>query len=129
MQPHDTPEPNRHFVSDIVDEDMRHGPLRPRPHPLPARAQRLPAHRPRQVHLPQFRHRRASIGGLCNLRFDDTNPETEEHWSTSTPSRRTSAGSGFDWEDREYYASDYFEQLYEWAVAAHQETARPTSAT
>jgi len=54
-------------------------------------------------------------GGKCNLRFDDTNPVKEDveyvesikediHWL------------GFDWEDREYYASDYFEQLYQYAV-------------
>jgi glutaminyl-tRNA synthetase len=54
-------------------------------------------------------------GGLCNLRFDDTNPTKEEteyvdsiqddvHWL------------GFDWGDRIYYASDYFEKLYEYAV-------------
>ncbi|MCK4559035.1 MAG: glutamine--tRNA ligase/YqeY domain fusion protein [Calditrichia bacterium] len=54
-------------------------------------------------------------GGLCNLRFDDTNPIKEEeeyvksmiediHWL------------GFDWGDRLYYASDYFDQLYEWAI-------------
>jgi glutaminyl-tRNA synthetase len=53
-------------------------------------------------------------GGQCNLRFDDTNPAKEDveyvdairedvHWL------------GFDWEGREYYASDYFEQLYLWA--------------
>jgi len=53
--------------------------------------------------------------GLCNLRYDDTNPEKEEveyvksieedvHWL------------GFDWGDREYYASDYFDKLYEFAV-------------
>ncbi|MBR9999184.1 MAG: glutamine--tRNA ligase/YqeY domain fusion protein [Cyclobacteriaceae bacterium] len=53
--------------------------------------------------------------GACNLRFDDTNPETEEteyvesikndiHWL------------GFDWGNREYYASDYFDQLYEYAI-------------
>jgi glutaminyl-tRNA synthetase len=54
------------------------------------------------------------FGGQCNLRFDDTNPVKEEqeyidsikadvHWL------------GFDWGDNLYYASDYFEQLYEWA--------------
>lgn len=53
-------------------------------------------------------------GGVCNLRFDDTNPEAEDveyvesikediHWL------------GFDWGDREYYASDYFDRLYEFA--------------
>ncbi|MGB8491331.1 MAG: glutamine--tRNA ligase/YqeY domain fusion protein [Bacteroidales bacterium] len=54
-------------------------------------------------------------GGKCNLRFDDTNPVKEEveyidsikediHWL------------GFDWEDREYYASDYFGRLFDFAV-------------
>jgi glutaminyl-tRNA synthetase len=57
----------------------------------------------------------AEFGGKTNLRFDDTNPSKEEteyvdsiidnvHWL------------GFDWEDRLFYASDYFGQLYEWAV-------------
>lgn len=56
------------------------------------------------------------FGGKCNLRFDDTNPAKEEvefvdsikediHWL------------GFDWEDREFYASDYFDKLYDFAVA------------
>ena len=57
----------------------------------------------------------AEFGGLCNLRFDDTNPLAEDveyvdaitedlHWL------------GFDWEDRLFYASDYFEKLYQHAV-------------
>jgi glutaminyl-tRNA synthetase len=57
----------------------------------------------------------AEFGGKTNLRFDDTNPSKEEteyvdsiidnvHWL------------GFDWEDRLFYASDYFDQLYKWAV-------------
>ena len=55
------------------------------------------------------------FGGTCNLRFDDTNPVKEDveyvdairediHWL------------GFEWEDREYYASDYFPQLYDLAI-------------
>ncbi len=57
----------------------------------------------------------AKYNGMCNLRFDDTNPTKEEteyvdsikedvHWL------------GFDWEGREFYASDYFDALYEFAV-------------
>jgi glutaminyl-tRNA synthetase len=57
----------------------------------------------------------AEFGGKTNLRFDDTNPCKEEteyvdsiidnvHWL------------GFDWEDRMFYASDYFHQLYDWAI-------------
>jgi glutaminyl-tRNA synthetase len=58
----------------------------------------------------------AKYGGTCNLRYDDTNPTKEEveyvesiqadgHWL------------GFDWGDRRYYASDYFEKLYQYAIA------------
>jgi glutaminyl-tRNA synthetase len=57
----------------------------------------------------------ADYDGLCNLRFDDTNPikEEEEYVQSIKEDIRW---LGFDWEDREYYASDYFEQLYDWAV-------------
>jgi len=53
--------------------------------------------------------------GLCNLRFDDTNPTKEEQEYIDSI-KRDVRWLGFDWEDREYYASDYFEQLYEYAV-------------
>jgi glutaminyl-tRNA synthetase len=55
------------------------------------------------------------FGGLCNLRFDDTNPIKEEQEYIDSI-KEDVRWLGFDWEDREYYASDYFEQLYEWAV-------------
>lgn len=54
-------------------------------------------------------------GGVCNLRFDDTNPEKEETAYVDSI-KENIKWLGFDWEDREYYASDYFDQLYEWAV-------------
>ena len=57
----------------------------------------------------------AEFGGKTNLRFDDTNPckeETEYVESIMDNVRWL----GFDWEDRLFYASDYFGQLYEWAV-------------
>lgn len=53
--------------------------------------------------------------GKCNLRFDDTNPEKEEVEYVESIKENVK-WLGFDWEDREYYASDYFEQLYEYAI-------------
>ncbi|MDR1105505.1 MAG: glutamine--tRNA ligase/YqeY domain fusion protein [Treponema sp.] len=55
------------------------------------------------------------FGGKCNLRFDDTNPEKEDS-SYVEAIKRDVAWMGYDWEDREYYASDYYEYLYELAV-------------
>ena len=57
----------------------------------------------------------AEFGGACNLRFDDTNPATEdvEYVDSIEESVRW---LGFDWQDRLYFASDYFEQLYDYAV-------------
>jgi len=60
------------------------------------------------------------FGGLYNLRFDDTNPVKEEtHYVEAQ--RRDIHWLGFDWGNREFYASDYFEQLYEWALQLIQE--------
>jgi len=55
------------------------------------------------------------FGGKCNLRFDDTNP-TKEDVEYVEAIKEDIHWLGFDWEDREYYASDYFDQLYEYAV-------------
>ena len=57
----------------------------------------------------------AEYGGRCHLRFDDTNP-TKEEMEYIEAIRRDVRWLGFDWGAHEYYASDYFEQLYEWAV-------------
>ena len=55
------------------------------------------------------------FGGLYNLRFDDTNP-TKEEVEYVESIKRDIRWLGFDWDEREYYASDYFEQLYQFAV-------------
>ncbi len=55
-----------------------------------------------------------AFGGKCNLRFDDTNPEKED-MSYVEAIKRDVRWLGYDWEDREYYASDYYEKLYELA--------------
>ncbi|KGE70794.1 glutamine--tRNA ligase/YqeY domain fusion protein [Spirochaeta lutea] len=52
--------------------------------------------------------------GKTNLRFDDTNP-TKEDVEFVDSIKRDIHWLGFDWEDREFFASDYFEQLYQWA--------------
>ncbi|HEX9919913.1 MAG TPA: glutamine--tRNA ligase/YqeY domain fusion protein [Candidatus Methylomirabilis sp.] len=54
-------------------------------------------------------------GGLCNLRFDDTNPSKEEVEYVESI-KEDVRWLGFDWDDRLFYASDYFEQLYQYAV-------------
>jgi len=53
-------------------------------------------------------------GGLCNLRFDDTNPVKEDLEYTESIQQDVK-WLGFDWEERLFYASDYFEQLFEFA--------------
>ncbi len=58
----------------------------------------------------------AEYGGLCNLRLDDTNP-TKEDVEYVDAIREDVRWLGFDWGDREFYASDYFEQIYECALA------------
>ena len=57
----------------------------------------------------------AEFGGLCNLRFDDTNPVKEEAEFVESI-KEDVRWLGFDWGDREFYASDYFDQFYRFAV-------------
>jgi glutaminyl-tRNA synthetase len=60
------------------------------------------------------------FNGKYNLRFDDTNPVKEETEFVDSI-KEDIRWLGFDWEDREYYASDYFDQLYQWAVQLIQQ--------
>jgi glutaminyl-tRNA synthetase len=57
----------------------------------------------------------AEFGGQCNLRFDDTNPEKEDQEYLDAIERDV-RWLGFDWGANLFHASDYFEQLYEWAL-------------
>ena len=55
------------------------------------------------------------FGGLCNLRLDDTNPVAEKT-EYAEAIQSDVRWLGFDWEDRFFHASDYFDQLHAWAV-------------
>jgi len=57
----------------------------------------------------------SEFGGLCNFRFDDTNPGKEEMEYVDSIMNDV-RWLGFDWDERLYHASDYFEQLYQWAI-------------
>src|SRR5690606_5601617 len=103
----------KHFIADIVDADLaagRHRTIRTRFPPEPNG----------YLHLGHAKSiclnfgLAAEYGGTCNLRFDDTNPATESDEYVRSIQEDV-RWLGFDWEDRLYYASDYFEQLYAWA--------------
>jgi glutaminyl-tRNA synthetase len=111
----ETPKPKSNFVRDIIDEHLRTGRFT-KVHT------RFPPEPNGYLHIGHAKSLHLNFGlardykGLCNLRMDDTNPETEsiEYVDSIKEDIRW---LGFDWEDREYFASDYYEQLYEWAVA------------
>ncbi len=103
------------FIEAMIEEDLRTGKHDGRVH------LRFPPEPNGYLHIGHAKSICLNFGlaekykGKCNLRFDDTNPVKEDveyvdsikeniHWL------------GFDWEDREYYASDYFQQLYDWGV-------------
>src|SRR5690606_24226998 len=56
------------------------------------------------------------FGGSCNLRFDDTNPE-KENQEFIDAIKADVQWLGFQWQEPVHYASDYFDQLYDWALA------------
>ncbi|MCX7781770.1 MAG: glutamate--tRNA ligase family protein, partial [Negativicutes bacterium] len=103
------------FIQNIIDEDKKTGKHGGRVHT------RFPPEPNGYLHIGHAKSIclnfgiAAKNGGLCNLRFDDTNP-TKEDVEYVESIKRDVKWLGFDWEDRLFYASDYFEQLYEWAI-------------
>jgi glutaminyl-tRNA synthetase len=103
------------FIEAIVEEDLRSGRDQGRVHT------RFPPEPNGYLHIG---HAKAicldfgiaeKYGGKCNLRFDDTNP-TKEEVEYVDSIKEDIRWLGFDWEEREYYASDYFGRLYDFAV-------------
>jgi glutaminyl-tRNA synthetase len=103
------------FIQDIISADLKAGKNQGRVHT------RFPPEPNGYLHIGHAKSICLNFGlaqangGLCNLRFDDTNPSKEEVEFVDSIMNDV-RWLGFDWEERLYYASDYFEQLYEWAV-------------
>lgn len=102
------------FIKEIINEDLRTGKNDGRVHT------RFPPEPNGYLHIGHAKSICLNFGiareygGLCNLRFDDTNP-TKEDVEYVESIQEDVRWLGFDWDDRMYYASDYFEQLYEFA--------------
>ncbi|MGQ9576614.1 MAG: glutamine--tRNA ligase/YqeY domain fusion protein [Thermoguttaceae bacterium] len=107
--------PAADFIREIIQEDLRTGRYGGRVHT------RFPPEPNGYLHIGHAKSIclnfgiAAEFGGLCNLRFDDTNP-TKEQVEYVEAIKQDVRWLGFDWGDREFYASDYFDQLYRWAV-------------
>jgi glutaminyl-tRNA synthetase len=104
-----------HFIEDIIDRDLAAGKNGGRVRT------RFPPEPNGYLHIGHAKSiclnfgLASKYGGLCNLRFDDTNPETEEVEYVDSI-KADVRWLGCDWEDRLYFASDYFDQLYDYAV-------------
>jgi len=105
----------RHFIQRIIDEDNVTGKFDNRVHT------RFPPEPNGYLHIG---HAKAiclnfsiadEFGGKCNLRFDDTNPTAEEEEFVRSI-KEDVKWLGYDWEDRLCFASDYFQQMYDYAV-------------
>ncbi|MEI7751451.1 MAG: glutamine--tRNA ligase/YqeY domain fusion protein [Candidatus Omnitrophota bacterium] len=111
----ETPKTPSNFIRDIIDQNIANGKNGGRVHT------RFPPEPNGYLHIGHAKAICISFGiardyqGLCNLRFDDTNPEKEEVEYVDSI-REDVHWLGFDWGNREYYASDYFGQIYEHAI-------------
>ncbi len=103
------------FIENIINEDLKNNKNNKRVHT------RFPPEPNGYLHIGHAKSICLNFGiardykGLCNLRFDDTNPSKEEVEYVESIQEDVK-WLGFDWDDRMFYASDYFEQLYECAV-------------
>jgi len=103
------------FITEIIDEDLKTGKNGARVHT------RFPPEPNGYLHIGHAKSICLNFGlakqynGLCNLRFDDTNP-TKEDVEYVDSIQEDVKWLGFSWETRMFYASDYFEKLYEFAV-------------
>ncbi len=111
----DKPDKSLNFIEAIIDNDIREGKHGGRIHT------RFPPEPNGYLHIGHAKSICLNFGlaktynGKCNLRFDDTNPLAEDIEYVKAI-KEDVKWLGFDWEDREYYASDYFDQLYAFAV-------------
>ena len=102
------------FIESIIEEDIRNNKNKSLVHT------RFPPEPNGYLHIGHAKSICLNFGlaksykGLCNLRFDDTNPTREEQEYVDSIMEDV-RWLGFDWEDRLYYASDYFDQIYKWA--------------
>jgi glutaminyl-tRNA synthetase len=111
---HTEPSRSLNFLEQIIEKDLLEGKNESRVHT------RFPPEPNGYLHIGHAKsiclnfRLAQKYNGYCNLRFDDTNPtkEEEEYVNSIMEDVRW---LGFDWENRLYYASDYFEQLYQWA--------------
>lgn len=114
MSREETP-PSSNFIKEIIDHDLKTNKHEGRVHT------RFPPEPNGYLHIGHAKSICLNFGlaaeynGLCNLRFDDTNPVKEEEEYVESI-KKDMKWLGFDWGDREYYASDYFDQLYEYAL-------------
>src|SRR5436305_655672 len=109
------PSTPRNFIEEIIEEHNRSGRFGGRVHT------RFPPEPNGYLHIGHAKSiclnfgLAAEFGGKTNLGFDDTNPSKEETEYVESIIDNV-RWLGFDWEDRLFYASDYFGQLYEWAI-------------
>jgi len=103
------------FIREIIDEDVRTNKYKGRVHT------RFPPEPNGYLHIGHAKSICLNFGiaeeykGLCNLRFDDTNPTKEEEEYVQSIIDNVK-WLGFDWDDRLFFASDYFDKMYEYAV-------------